>query len=649
MTDGSTERGERLRELTLFLLAVALWCVTHPYVGMTEHDGRVYTLLVQHWLAPAAYARDPFFLFGSQDSFSIFTPLYGFLAQALGLAQGAKVITALGGLLWVVAAFAVARCLLEDRRLQAVAVLCTVVWSLNYSPNAGTFVLNEAFPTARMLGFPLAALAVASAMRDRLHVAVLLGLGATAVHPLLGFWAVLVILVQRLPDRVSLAALLSMPVALFALHKGGVQALQLMEPAWESIARNSSRDVFVGPWGRARINEILAWLSLLLWAGRLAPLAAQRWYQAAALVSASGFLLAQLSAYFLPLTLLIQAQSWRAVWIAMFLGVFALAQLLGTAWRVPQRIWFAIAGLLFVVIKDWCGFVLFGAWLILQPTVLTHLQALARRLDAKGRSYAPYLLAGLLLAVIPGYVQDLVMLGNGLATDFQSGLPILDGLLLAGGWGVGALLLSFCVRPPIPPWLALVGSTLVLAFAVGHWDQRTEGYRRWETFPQELARPVFSDWIRPGEVVLWLDALPQRTWHELGTANYASSDQLIGGIFSRAKTFELLRRRQRLAVGALAPSWPVSGREESLLLAEYRRRFGVSLDETGNLHESYREITLSGPGMLYVCEDPSLDWVISEKPLVQSVLAAQAVRDPMNGRGLNLYSCQRLRSDKAKG
>ena len=133
------------------MLAAALWCLNHAYVGMVEHDARVYSLLVWHWLSPEAYARDPFFLFGSQDRYSLFTPLYGSLAAAIGLPKAALTVSALGGGLWVAAAAVAARGLLEDRRWQAFAILCCAIASFNYSPNGNTFVLNEAFPTARSI------------------------------------------------------------------------------------------------------------------------------------------------------------------------------------------------------------------------------------------------------------------------------------------------------------------------------------------------------------------------------------------------------------------------------------------------------------------------------------------------------------------
>jgi len=330
------------------------------------------------------------------------------------------------------------------------------------------------------------------------------------------------------------------------------------------------------------------------------------------------------------------------MWVVVFLGMFALALVLGIAWRGRYRIWWAIGGLLLLIAGDWYGFLLLGSCALFHPVVQEHVTAISRLAYSHVNRFAPLLLGGLLLAVIPGYVVDLAILGGGLARDFQTGLPVLDGLLLAGGFGVGALLWAGLLTSGLPVRILLAGSASLLVFALLHWDQRLDKYRNWEDLPLSSIESPFSGAIRRGEVVLWPGSLPQRVWHELGTANYGSSDQVIGGVFSREKTFDMLRRRQRLAIASLAEFWPLSAGDESMLLNRYRQRTGERLDEKGNLHESYKmSIALTGPGMLYMCEDPALDRVVLEKPLVQEVLVPLLLQAPQQ---LWIYSCAALRA-----
>jgi hypothetical protein len=630
--------------VALLMLAVALWGITHPYVGMIEHDGRVYSLLVWHWLSPEAYARDPFFLFGSQDRYSLFTPVYGTLASMIGLPNAALLVTAVGGGLWISASALIARGLLDNHRLQAFVVLCCAVWALNYSPNSGTFHLNEAFPTARIIAFPLGAMALGLAMHHRFRMALAFAVTSSAMHPLLGIWPLVLVVMQRLPDRLVLSAALLAAVLLVVLNLLGLGALQRMDPAWESIIRNSSLDVFVGPMGHARINETLAWLSLLLWAGRLAAESVRRWYQLGAAIGASGFLLAQVTSYFYPAILIVQLQSWRAMWVVVFLGTFALAQVLDAAWRAPYRIWVAIGGLLLLIAGEWCGYILFASCALFHPALRAQAAGIGDRIRSSVGRLAPLLLGGLLLAVLPGYAQDLAILGSGLASDFQTNFPFLDGLLLAGGSGVGLLLWAVLLTAGLPSRLLLTGSAALMLFTILHWDQRREEYRDWESMRPAPYVTSPQGPIRPGDVVLWPGNMPQRVWHELGTANYGSSDQVIGGVFSREKTFELLRRRQRLAIASLAESWPLSARDESILLSRYRLLTGDTLDERGNLHQSYQTIRITGPGMLYACEDLALDWVVSDKPLVQKILRPEP---ELSARNIWAYSCAELRATRS--
>ena len=104
----------------------------------------------------------------------------------------------------------------------------------------------------------------------------------------------------------------------------------------------------------------------------------------------------------------------------------------------------------------------------------------------------------------------------------------------------------------------------------------------------------------------------------------------------------MLRRRQRLAVGSVATHWPLSSADESRFLNGYRHESGLTLDAQGNLHESFkRPLTLTGPGMLYLCEDDWLDWVISPQPLEQGML--QASMAVASNQSYWLYDCRKLR------
>jgi len=241
----------------LACVAFVLWLFNHPYGGFNEHDARIYAVLAMHWIDPAAYARDPFFMFGSQDDYSLFSPLYGSLIRLMGLAQAAKVVVFSGGILWIGAAMALAWRLFEDTRARWFAVLLCAVVSLGYSPNGSTFVLNENFATARSYAFALAVMALAQAIAHRPVQAVVLAAVATAFHPLIGVWVLLAIIASRMNDRMLVASVTVLTAGVTLAVVVGWPPMRVMADDWEQIVRASSRDVFVGAWGEMRLNEYL--------------------------------------------------------------------------------------------------------------------------------------------------------------------------------------------------------------------------------------------------------------------------------------------------------------------------------------------------------------------------------------------------------
>ena len=66
-------------------------------------DGVLYTLQVIHRWFPERFVGDPPFMFGNQDSFTIFSPVYGFLMSHLSVDVAAMVITLVIQLVFAVA------------------------------------------------------------------------------------------------------------------------------------------------------------------------------------------------------------------------------------------------------------------------------------------------------------------------------------------------------------------------------------------------------------------------------------------------------------------------------------------------------------------------------------------------------------------
>src|SRR5450432_3323752 len=77
---------------TLLLLCVLTWVLSHPYRGLI-HDAGLYTLQAMSHLHPGTLSADAFLRFGSQDAFTIFSPLYAWFIQAFGVEPAAAALT----------------------------------------------------------------------------------------------------------------------------------------------------------------------------------------------------------------------------------------------------------------------------------------------------------------------------------------------------------------------------------------------------------------------------------------------------------------------------------------------------------------------------------------------------------------------------
>ena len=92
--DSATQTGtalySRLAPWTLGLLALALTLLQHPFHGIV-HDSVLYTLFALVRLHPVTVGWDVVVRYGSQDRFTVFSPIYTAVIQLLGLEHAAAV------------------------------------------------------------------------------------------------------------------------------------------------------------------------------------------------------------------------------------------------------------------------------------------------------------------------------------------------------------------------------------------------------------------------------------------------------------------------------------------------------------------------------------------------------------------------------
>lgn len=622
--------------LAVFLAAFLLWVLNHPMLSIDNHDARIYSILALHWLTPDAYARDPFFLFGSQDSYSLFSPIYGLLIREFGLTIAAGLILLTGGLLWCLAALFMAKGLALSRWTAAIAVLASAVLSINYSPNGQTFVLNEGFATARSIAFPLGALALAACLRGRLLPAGLFAASASLIHPLIGIWALGGVLVWHLSARQITALLGAAILLLLALMLAEVGPFARFDTEWEHLLRTHTWDVFVAEPSQMRWHDYLL-MVLALYAASLHAGAAMagRLYRRALLIAVMALLAAMFASLAWPSRIVIQAQLWRGMWLAAYLMPFALCHLLMLSMAFLRPVdgkwpWASIAFLtvLFMlrdaflyVLLFWCLSLLF----LRHSSGGNYLYRFFQRVQAfTAMPWMPFLATGLLVVALPNFWAELGLLGG--VSVLELPIPLqLFGLIFYGGAGFGFALMAWLLVRYGHKSAAAMLLLFLLVFAFGHWDMRNERDRQWEAYAAFGRNDVLTEHIKPGEVVLWDERLPLNAWYELRTAHYASPAQAIGIVFSREKTFELLTRVAHIR-------------------AAYAHEHGtIAISQVEPHAFAFR--APAGSGIPLLCQDPVLDWLVvplSGAPVFPEVAVVPNPYRGPNG-ALYLYRCADFR------
>jgi hypothetical protein len=625
-----------------FFLAGVLWLGANPYIGI-DHDARLYTFMAVRWLTPAAYARDPWFAHGSQDDWSLFSPAYAVVLELFGVEAGALLTTIMGGLLFVLASVLLAKSLLRGR-LAWLAALLLVSVPLCYSPKGMLFV-SESFATARAFAVPLSMMALALGARGRARGALALHALAMLLHPSMALApSAITVLAMASPRASALIVLGGSFAAALLLLAGALGRVSVVDGDWLMFAEPAVL-VFIGPWVRSELTAILAPIVLLLIAHRHGVWRMRRLYGTTALVASLSVLFSLLAGERMPVTLVMQAQFWRALWIANVVAVVAFADLAGRfvlRRRAPSRlpllgVLVPLASLLApggLLLLAWAGLQVGGRvyWQWFTDQVLLH-----RRL-----------VQGLLILIVavqvPVYLLSLSLASA--AADSGGGLTdVVIGLLRTGGSGALALAVFLAACRWQPRVLAVLALPL-LVFSLWLWDERSPTQKHWESrYSIDGSRRMFAAHIERGRTVYWHDAAP-RVWLELGTAGYASTTHATGLVFSRERTRVLDARLTRVAIRTLtADQARLAAANGMLLDAALRGAAGGAGEVRPYVLASYEATRPSTPfGIGYLCRDKDLDFVIDPVNIEGMSLAEEAER--IDGRRVvnHLYDCAMFRA-----
>jgi hypothetical protein len=613
--------------LTLGLLA--LWTLTHRYRGL-DNDGLLYAVQAIARIHPY-FATDVMLSGTSQDSFTLFSPLYAALIQIFGIIGASTSLFALCTAGYLFAAWLVVRRLFDSSAAYlTVAVLICVssdygAWSV--------FHCLEDFLTARSLAEACVVGAIAAYYWQRPWVAagwITIGM---LIHPVMALPGLLLLLCLIVPVRVAaMAATMGLAglalASLAAVHGfAPLASFRPMDPRWLEVVEERSVFLFLKDWRVADWEiQLRPLLFLALAQAVIADAKIRKLCWAAGLVGMSGLALAAVPDVVGPIPILLQGQAWRWVWITSTVALCMVAPSALLAWRIGG--WGRLCASL--MIMGWAfppidgEFAFAGAGLIW--AVRSHIRDSKRALEI-----AAYAVVGIISAWTVSMVWELI---NHTELHSKSAFdPIaltrwtfsLVPLALASAWLIERVVRRFRFAPFLAAILLAALATCFLPSSL-FWPTAFGAIRLRDQYKS------WRDAIPESSSVLVLSAAPVSAafpWFTLERTSYTTSDQSAGVVFSE-KTAAEIRRRSEVLKGVIPPDWRS--------LSQFR------LPPPKKPTDALTPPSLTEKSLEEICTDSELGFVIAKGDVGFSPMKHTGSGDFMNW---NLYDCRRVRATRS--
>lgn len=541
-----TRADFRLRLVSFILLCVITWSLSHGYRGIF-HDAILYTLQALAHLHPESLSQDVFLHFGSQDRFTVFSPLYAAASQLLGTESAAALLTlALQISVFAGAWFLARAAVTVPMALLGVAVVIAIPG--DYGPGR-IFTCVEQFLTPRMGAEALVLGGLAAAFSARRWLAAAFIALAMLVHPIMAAAGVVALacIWVAIPYQRWVIALLSIGAASLATAALAmpVGVWGRFDDAWLMLIMNRSPYLFLAHWQLDDWSRAAVTLTTLVVGLSTLPGARGRLLSLAALVTTTGGLLLTLFACdLLHLVLFTQLQPWRWQWLGTVTAAVLLPEILRTRWHSGTE-------------GRTTAILLLAAWIFsvdqfaLAASVATIASmALLRRLKQSEIRLIFWGACGMLaIAILWRLASNLEFTE---AHYLDSHIPLWSRRVMSfthdGAVPMAIIALTW--------WLAEVphgrlGSILVASLAAaGCIDLFSQTWTTWTTreFPPEVVAQ-FAPWrelVPPNAEVFWPES-PLASWLLLGRPSYLSVAQTSGMVFSRPAAIELKHRADALA------------------------------------------------------------------------------------------------------
>ncbi|MGH8260749.1 MAG: hypothetical protein ACREUG_13805, partial [Steroidobacteraceae bacterium] len=243
----------------LVLALIGFWFLLHPYGGLIQ-DSVLYAMGAFARLHPASLGHDLYLSGGSQDHYTLFSPLVAQVIRLFGVGSAAALMTVVSQAAFYGAGWTLARRLMPAR-LAILAVAFLVMLPSLFGPKH-IFWYTEDIMTPRVPSEALILAALGCTLGRRYLLATLCFCGAMLLHPLMGFAGIVMLYMLWIG--------LKRPGLTVALALAGLGALSLIawwvpfgrvarfDPVWFGVLHERLQYVFpslwsVRDWGRMSV------------------------------------------------------------------------------------------------------------------------------------------------------------------------------------------------------------------------------------------------------------------------------------------------------------------------------------------------------------------------------------------------------------
>ncbi|HZY85257.1 MAG TPA: hypothetical protein VFE78_10535, partial [Gemmataceae bacterium] len=363
---------DRLADSPAALLCVLLAAnaLVLPYAGFS-HDSRLYASQIVERVAPGSFRADLFLRYGSQDKYSVFTPLVAPVVAVIGLAPAFFLLYLASKALFFYGAIRLVRALVPEGRAVVLGLLYNAVIPMPFGGNE-VFHLNESFLTPRVAACGLVFLGLEQMLAGRPGRSFVVLAAALVLHPLMAFVGLLVFALWWALNHLSRRQLVLAAAAACALaavvvgyEPLGRRVFGHMDDAWRDVIFDVCFFIRPHEWG------VTDWLRLACGVSVVAALAwsnepGRATFLRALLIAAAAGMVGTLVAAHSHYLLLIQTSPYRTLWLTEFLAP-------PLAFGVAVRLWrrdtglarFSALALVLLITCNWRYESAPGVWLFL--------------------------------------------------------------------------------------------------------------------------------------------------------------------------------------------------------------------------------------------------------------------------------------------